>query len=169
MAELPPGERRRNQVGGELILPAGAVAFTIYYFTTIKDAPWIAQVSALIVGIVLIVLCALFGIRTFLSVYLGELSLGLEHLIEPRAYVPKRLMLLALTLGYIYVIPWLGFTLTTFLFLMFAMSVLSEGRRFAFIVALSVFLSLGAYLLFVVAFQTRFPMGPVEAVLNRVF
>ena len=43
------------------------------------------------------------------------------------------------------------------------------ARAAAFtLVVLAVF-SFGGYLLFIVAFQTRFPMGPVEAVLHRVF
>ena len=49
------------------------------------------------------------------------------------------------------------------------MAVLSDGKKLAFIVFLSALFSFGGYLLFIVAFQTRFPMGPLEAVLNRVF
>lgn len=169
MSEQPVDKPDRKEVGGELILPAAAVLFTIYYLTTIQDVPWTAQVSAVLVGSVLIALCIAFAVRTFLGVRRGEKSLGLGPLIAPRAFVGKRLLLLALTLGYIAVIEWLGFTLTTFVFLAAGMLLLGEGRRPGLIVILSAVLSIGGYLLFVVAFQTRFPVGPVDALFKAVF
>ena len=169
MSEQPSGKPARKEVGGELILPAAAVLFTIYYFTTIRDVPWIAQVSALLVGSVLIVLCIALAVRTFLGVARGEQSLGFGPLIAPRAYIGKRLILFALTLGYIIVIHWLGFTLTTFLFLAAGMLVLGNGRRWGLILILSAVLAIGGYLLFVVAFQTRFPVGVVDAFIKAVF
>jgi hypothetical protein len=169
MSEQPLGQPARKEAGGELILPAAAVLFTIYYFTTILEVPWTAQVSAVLVGSVLIVLCVILAVRTFLGVRRGEQSLGLGTLIAPRAFIGKRLLLLGLTLGYIAVIAWLGFTLTTFVFLTAAMLVLGEGRRKGLILTLSAVLSIGGYLLFVVAFQTRYPEGPVEALFKAVF
>ena len=166
MTDETPETGGRKAVGGELILPVAAVAFTIYYFTTIRDVPWTAQVSAVLVGSVLILLCAAFGVRTFLAVRRGEQSLGLGPLIAPRHFVRKRLVLMALTVGYALVIEWLGFTITTFLFLTAAMLLLGEGRRKGLVLALSITLSLGGYLLFVVAFQTRFPVGPFEALMK---
>jgi hypothetical protein len=169
MSEQPQGRPARKEAGGELILPAAAVLFTIYYYTTIQEVPWTAQVSAVLVGSVLIFLCVILAIRTFLGVRRGEQSLGLGPLIAPRAFIGKRLLLLALTLGYVGLITWLGFTLTTFLFLTAGMLVLGEGRRKGLIVTLSAVLSIGGYLLFVVAFQTRYPEGPVEALFKAVF
>ena len=169
MSEQPAGTPARKEVGGELILPAAAVLFAIYYITTIQDVPWTAQVSALLVGSVLIVLCAMLAVRTLLGVRRGEQSLGLGPLIAPRAFIGKRLILLALTIGYIAFIEWLGFTLTTFVVLAASMLVLGEGRRKGLILILSAVLSIGGYLLFVVAFQTRYPVGPVDALLKAMF
>jgi hypothetical protein len=169
MSERPLDRPDRKEVGAELILPTAAVLFTLYYFTTIQEVPWTAQVSALLVGTVLIVLCLALAVRTFLGVRRGDQSLGFGPLIAPRAYVGKRLLLLGLTLGYVLVIEWLGFTLTTLVFLFAGMSLLSNGRRLGLIGVLSVALSLGGYLLFVVAFETRFPAGPLEAAFKAVF
>jgi hypothetical protein len=168
MAEQPSGKPAREEVGGELILPVAAVLFTIYYFTTIQEVPWTAQASALLVGSILIVLCLALAVRTFIGVRRGDVSLGFEPLITPRDFIGKRLILLALTLGYIVVIDWLGFTLTTFLFLAAGMLVLGNGRRWRLILILSTILAVGGYLLFVVAFQTRFPVGPVDALFKAV-
>ena len=169
MADEPLDNGDRKQVGGELILPFAAVLFSIYYFTTIREVPWTAQVSAVLVGSVLIVLCIAFAIRTLLGVYYGGQSLDLGTLIAPRAFLGKRLLLLALTIGYIAIIEWLGFTLTTFMFLALAMGVLGEWRRIGLILTISALLSITGYLLFIVAFEIRFPLGPFEAAMKAAF
>ena len=162
----PTGEPKK--IGGELIIPIAAIIFTAYYFSTIVSVPWIAQVSALFVGIILIGLCATFIIRTLLQRSRGEISLSIGKLFDPVAYIPKRIALFFLTLGYIVIIPYAGFTLTTFGFLTASMLVLSNGKKAGFIVFLSLILSLGGYLLFVVAFKTRFPLGPFETMMKGI-
>jgi hypothetical protein len=97
-----------------------------------------------------------------------EADLRLGELIRPTALLPKRLSLLALTIGYIMVIEWLGFTLTTFLFLASSMLLLNDGRRPAFILGLAAAVALGGWLLFIVAFHTRFPAGPLEHLLRAL-
>lgn len=154
--------------GGELVIPIAAFLFTLYYFSTIVDVPFTAQASALFVGTVLILLCIVQFARTFIGVRRGALSLRIGALIEPVSYVPKRLALLGLTVAYIFVVDWLGFTLTTFLFLSSAMSLLNDGNRKGFIIALSAGLAIIGWLLFIVAFDTRFPAGPFELLMQKV-
>ncbi|MEK9662308.1 MAG: tripartite tricarboxylate transporter TctB family protein [Alphaproteobacteria bacterium] len=169
MSEESPQSGAPKAVGGEFVLPAVAVAFTIYYFTTISEVPWIAQVSALLVGSVLILLCAIFAVRTVLSIRRGEARFGFGPLAAPAHYVGKRVALLALTIVYIFVIDWLGFTITSFLFLASAMLLLSGGRQRGRILLIAAALSLGGYLLFIVAFHTRFPAGPFENLMKALF
>lgn len=160
----------RRKIGGELIIPIAAFAFTIYYFTTILHVPWSAQVSAFFIGSIVILLTIIFFIRTAFVLRRGEASLGLGRIIEPASFVPKRLVLLALTLGYILAIRWDGgFTLTTFIFLVAAMLLLNEGRKKRLIIILSTVLAIGGWLLFVVAFHTRFPAGPFEWLMKGLF
>ncbi len=163
-AELPSEKREKTPVGADLLIPGAAVAFTLYYFSTIIDSPWTAQVSAFFVGTILLALCFLLLVGITRRVARGEASLRFDPLISPAEVVPKRLALLGLTLGYIFFIDWLGFTATTFLFLMFGMTLLSGWQRDnkRLIVILSAVLSIGGYLLFVVAFERRFPEGPFE-------
>lgn len=169
MSDQSPQSDTPKAVGGELILPAVAVAFTIYYFSTIREVPWIAQVSALLVGSVLIVLCAAFALRTVLAIRRGEARMGFGPLAAPAQFVGKRVALLVLTIAYIFVIDWLGFTITSFLFLASAMLLLSGGTRRGRILLLAAVLSLGGYLLFIVAFNTRFPAGPFENLMKALF
>ena len=164
-----PRPPARRPVGGELIIPIAAVAFTLYYFSSIIDSPWEAQVNAFFVGSILLGLVAILLIKLGRDLIAGRADLRLGGLIEPVAVIPKRLILLLLAIGYVAVIEWLGFTLTTFAFLTAAMLLLNEGRRPVFVLGLAAALALGGYVLFVVAFQTRFPAGPFERMMAVVF
>ncbi|MDH3593710.1 MAG: tripartite tricarboxylate transporter TctB family protein [Rhodospirillales bacterium] len=166
--ESTPLESKRKRIGGDLVIPLAAVAFTIYYFSTIIDSPWTAQVSAFFVGTILIVLIGILGVRSVIALKKGEADLGMETLLASRAYLSRRLGLLALTVGFIFVVDWAGFTLTTFVFLATAMLLLSEGRNRRFILFLSAMLALAGYLLFILAFETRFPAGPFENLMKQV-
>lgn len=162
----PAPERR--QVGGELVIPIAGLIFTLYYFSTIIDSPWTAQISAFFVGAILIALIAAFLIRTVLDVRQGKSQLGAGPIAEPRVLLPKRLILLGLTLAYIWLIHILGFTITTFLFNAAAMALLTNGKRLLFIILLSASVAVAGWALFIYAFDTRFPEGPFELMMERV-
>lgn len=162
----PPGERKH--VGGDLIIPVAGIAFAFYYFSTIIESPWTAQVSAVFVGSVLIVLVLMLLIKTTLLVSRGEADLRLDNLVAPRAFVPKRLILFALTIGYIVAVHYAGFTLTTFAFLAAAMLTLTDGRKIRFVLLLSAITAIAGWALFILAFRTRFPDGPFERLMERL-
>lgn len=161
-----PPERR--PIGGELILPVGGLLFTLYYFSTIIDSPWTAQVSAFFIGAILIALVLAFIAKVAALVMRGEATLGFGGLFNQADLASGRLWLFAATLGYIVLIPWAGFTLTTFAFLFAGTMVLDKGRRAGFKAALAAVFSLGGYLLFILAFETRFPKGPFEQFMQAV-
>ena len=163
------GNVERKSIGSELIIPITALLFTIYYFYTIIDAPWSAQVAAFIVGSVLIVLILMFFVKCIRWVNTGEGAFNFDTLLKPKSFVIKRIGLLGLTIAYIFVVSTLGFTITTFLFLSMAMLLLSEGKKKGIIFSLSAILSLGGYLLFILAFKTRFPAGPFETLMKGFF
>ncbi len=163
------GSREKKAIGGDLIIPVVALAFTVYYFITIIDVPWTAQVSAFFVGSILILLLLIFFIRTALSLGRGEVSLRVGEILEPVMLVPRRIALFALTIGYVLLIQWAGFTITTFVFLFLAMLVLNEGRKKGLILILSAVFAIGGWLLFIVAFETRFPAGPFEQFMKGLF
>ena len=165
-AEATP---EKKSLGGEMVLPVAALVFTIYYFITIIDTPWTAQVSAFFIGSFLIAFILIYFVRSWLMIKRGEADLTMGTLFEPVNYVSKRLKLLVLTIGYIVAVRYVGFTITTFLFLLFAMLLLSDGCKKRLILGISLFLSLGGYFLFIVAFKTRFPNGPFEDMMKGLF
>ena len=162
-------EAPARAIGGELVIPALALGFTVYYFYSILDAPWTAKVSTYFVGSILIGLVSIFVIVRLRAVWRREASLGAGALASPASMAPRRLGLLALTAGYIFVLQWGGFTLTTAVFL-YAGIMLLGGRdvhRKALLIATIV--PLIGYVLFIVVFQTRFPEGPFESLLGGLF
>ena len=91
-AEAPP------PVGGQLVIPVAAVLFTLYYFTTIIDSPWTAQVSAVLIGGILIALCLVFIARKGYQVYRRQATLALSELYNAQDLTSGRVALFAITL-----------------------------------------------------------------------
>ncbi len=159
----------RRTVGPDLIIPVAAIAFTLYYFSTILDSPWTAQVSAFFIGTILLALCLVFIIKTILSLAQGTARFSFAKFVTRADITSGRLAVFVLTILYIVVIEWLGFTLTTFAFLVLSMASLNKGKRLGMILVASLCLVTAGYLLFIVAFDTRFPRGPFEHLMQAMF
>lgn len=159
---------QKRHIGGDLVIPAIALVFTLYYFSTIINSPWTAQVSAFFIGTVLLALIALFAVRNALAVIRGEADLGMHRLTEPVSYLGRRIGLLALTIAFIFFVDYGGFTITTFIFLSLAMLILARGQNLKLILILSATLAIGGYFLFIWAFETRFHEGPFERLMDMV-
>lgn len=151
-----------RQIGGELVIPIIAVAFTLYFFSTIWNSPWTAQVSAFLVGGTLLLVCAIFFIRCIIVLNRGEGTLGFRNLATMDDIRTGRIWLFATTVGYVVLIDQLGFTLTTFLFLASSMLILAKGRNAGFIAMIAGAMSLTGWAVFILAFDTRFPRGWFE-------
>ena len=164
---MEPNKTRR-QLGGELVIPCLAIAFTLYFFSTIWNSPWTAQVSAFAVGGVLLLVCGIFILRCIVWFLAGEASLGFGNLFSRDDIATGRIGLFITTLGYCLLIERLGFTLTTFLFLILSMIILSKGNRPIFITLISAAMALGGWAVFIWAFDTRFPRGWFETTMKAV-
>lgn len=158
----------RRHAGGELIIPAFAVAFTLYYFSTIWNSPWTAQVGAFLIGGILLGLCAVFVLRTVQQVLAGEAALTTGNLFTAEDWRSGRIGLLACTIAYCWFIEDGGFTLTTFLFLFVSMAILNRGRRLGLVSVISAIMALGGWAVFIWAFDTRFPRGWFEETMRTV-
>lgn len=167
--EQPKKPLAKKSLGAELIIPIAALLFTLYYFSTIIDSPWTAQVAAAFIGTILIALVLAFIGRTVLMVMRGEADLGMKNIVEPLAFLPIRAGLIGLTILYTIAIQWGGFTLTSFAFMALATLMLNRGRSKGRAILVAICFSLCGYLLFIVAFGIRFPKGPFENLMQAVF
>jgi len=161
-------EQPMRQLGGELVIPVFAIGFTLYFFTTIWNSPWTAQVSAFVVGGILLLVCGIFVLRSVIWLRQGQANLGFANLFSRGDLSTGRIGLAATTLGFCLFIEQLGFTLTTFLFLSLSMMILGKGKRPMFIVLVSSLMSLGGWAVFIWAFDTRFPRGWFETTMKAV-
>jgi len=161
-------ETRKRQLGGELVIPVLSIIFTFYFLTTIWNSPWTAKVSAYLVGGILLLVCAIFIVRSVVWLKAGEGTLGFGNLVSMDDIWSGRIGLFATTLGYCIFIQRLGFTLTTFLFLSLSMIILSKGRNVGFITLISGIMALGGWAVFIWAFETRFPRGWFETTMKAV-
>jgi Tripartite tricarboxylate transporter TctB family len=158
----------KRQIGGELIIPVAALAFTLYYISTVIHSPWSAKLNAYMIGSVLIGLSVLFIAYALREVLRGRATLGASNLLAPYEILPRRLGFIALSLGYLIAMPWLGFTLATFVFMAASMLLLGGGRRPLLCFAAAFVMAAVALGVFVVLFQKRFPKGPIEFLLQAL-
>jgi hypothetical protein len=159
----------KRAAGGDLVIPLAGLGFTLYYFSTIVDSPWTAQVSAFFIGAVLIGLITVLLVRTTIEWRRGQVDLGMGGLLSWADVHAGRVALLLATLAFVVLIEWVGFTLATLGFLLVSMAVLNRGRRLGFVTLISTAISMCGYVLFIVAFETRFPRGPFERMMESMW
>ena len=158
----------RSEVGSDLVIPIAAVALALYYFTTIIDSPWTAQVTAFFVGIILILLSLAHVVRSLLRLNSGDARFSLQSIVEPTGLLPQRVVLFALTVGSLVVMSSAGFTLTSMVFLCAAMLLLNQGRNPLRIAVIAIGLSVAWFIIFVLIFQRRFPLGWLDEQISTI-
>jgi hypothetical protein len=157
--------KRGAPLGADLVIPALALGFAIYFFFSIADLAWEAKANGVLIGAVLVGLIAILAARTALQVARGEANLDTHPLWEPREALAKRLGMVAITVVFIGALPWLGLTLALLLGMFASLWVMGVRSRAALLwVPLAV--AAAAYSLFIALLQTDFPHGPIERLLS---
>jgi hypothetical protein len=168
MTDTDKGKTKGQAIGADLVIPALAVAFALYYFSTIWDLGWEAKANGLTIGTILLLLIGILLARTVLRTKRGEATLGMDRLLKPLESQGRRLGLIATIIAFILVLPWLGLTLAIFCFMCATMLVLGVRRPLPLLTtAFSV--AAGGYVGFIAILNTRFPHGPIENLLARIF
>ncbi|MGD9294087.1 MAG: tripartite tricarboxylate transporter TctB family protein [Roseobacter sp.] len=166
MADDP--NRAPRHLGADLVIPVMAVTFTLYFFSTIWNSPWTAQVSAFAIGGVLLFICTLFFIKVVGQYRNGEGRFTFTSLVNYEDIRTGRVALIVTTICFCWLIDDLGFTLTSFLFLWFSMAILGAFKRLGLVTVIAAVLSLGGWAVFIWAFDTRFPRGWFEQTMQAV-
>lgn len=154
----------RPALGADLVIPALALAFAIYFFVSTADLIWEAKANGVVIGIALVLLIAFQVGRTALQLMKGEGGLGFGTLWQPSELAWKRIGLVAVTALFIAALPWLGLALG--LWLGMAAQLLIIGvRSWKTLVWLPTGTAASVYLLFIAVLDSGFPHGPVENLL----
>jgi hypothetical protein len=152
-------------LGADLVIPAMALAFAVYFFFSIADLAWEAKANGVIIGALLVVLVLAQLVRIGLRIHRGEAGLGMSPLVEPLDALPKRIGLVAITIAFIATMHWLGVTLGIALALAASLWILGVRNRKA-LVLVPLIVAAAVYLLFVAALQSDIPHGPIEKLLS---
>jgi hypothetical protein len=167
--ETPSGEGTgRIARGADLIIPALAVAFTIYFLFSVRGLAWEARANGTMIGIALFGLIAIQLGRIVVELRQGRADLSLRDLGEWSSVQVQRLAILLLLAVFVGVVRFTGTTLGLFLVMVASMLVLGvRSPKLLFGVAFAT--AATGYLLFIALLQTQFPEGPVEWGLTALF
>jgi len=154
----------KNPLGADLVIPALALGFALYFFVSIADLAWEAKANGVIIGSILVLLIAAQVFRIALQMAKRKADLGFSPLWEPRDALGKRVGMVLITIAFIATLNWLGLTLGLLLALFAALWIMGARGKTLAIVPLAV--ALAAYLLFVVLLQSDIPHGPIERLLS---
>lgn len=147
--------------GGDWIIPVLAFAFTTYYLISIKDLVWEAKIAAVFVSVVLYALIGIFTVKTAVGLRRGTLRVDFSALWETPELFRVRALLFGLAVLSVAILPWAGFTISTFLFLLAAFLWLERMPAKTAIITAGA-LALSGYVLFIAILGTAFPLGPFE-------
>jgi len=154
----------KKPLGADLVIPALALGFALYFFVSIADLAWEAKANGVIIGSILVLLIAAQMFRIALQMAKRKADLGFSPLWEPRDALGKRVGMVLITIAFIATLNWLGLTLGLLLALFAALWIMGARGKTLAIVPLAV--ALAAYLLFVVLLQSDIPHGPIERLLS---
>ena len=153
--------RDKAPLGADLIIPALALGFAIYFFWSIADLAWEAKANGVVIGIALIALVVIQVARIGVAVAQGRGELGTGTLWQPRDVLMKRVGMVLITIVFILLLQVLGLTLSLFLSMAAALWLMGV-RRVPVLLGISFGVAAAAYLLFIAVLDAGFPHGVIE-------
>lgn len=158
----------KEALGADLVIPAVAAAFAIYFLASVSDLAWEARATGMLVGLTLLGLIVLLIVRVARRIAAGTATLAITGLVGPFPHGRQRAAIVVLCAVFIALVPWLGLTLGLFALTAALMFSLGAGR-WRTVLATSGAVSVAAYVLFIALLNTRMPRGPVERLLASLF
>lgn len=154
--------------GADLVIPALALVFAVYFFISIADLAWEAKANGVLIGIILLILVALQLVRIGREVARGEADLRTDPLWRPRDVLVKRIGMVLITVVFIAAMDRLGLTLAVWLAMTAALAVMGVRKR-SILLWLPLAVATAVYVMFVAVLDSAFPRGPIERLLAALF
>jgi hypothetical protein len=158
----------KRALGADLVIPALALGFAAYFFVSIEGLAWEAKANGALIGTALVLLCAVQVGRIAFALFKGQGSLGLDSLVTPREVFLKRLAMVAVAVGFIVGMEWLGLTLALFLAMLAALYAMGVRRPLPLVLT-PLACAAAVYVMFILVLNAEFPHGPVERLLGAMF
>jgi hypothetical protein len=155
----------KKPLGADLVIPALALGFAIYFFWSIADLAWEAKANGVVIGVALIALVMLQVARIAFAVAQGRGDLRTDPLWQPGDVLPKRLGMVAVTVAFILLLQTLGLTLSLFAAMAVALWIMGV-RKPPLVLGIAFGVAAAAYLLFIALLDAGFPHGLIEKILS---
>lgn len=152
----------------ELIIPVGAIGFGIYYLSTVWHLPFQAKVVGLYVASGIAFLSFILFIRFARQLVRRERSFGFAGFFSDPVSEGRRWGVLALTFGFILLMPVLGFAVSIFLFVFSTVVIIGGTRRVLAALLTATGMTVVAFAIFILLVRVRFPTSIVDETLRNL-
>jgi hypothetical protein len=167
MSQQEPGsapEAPRTPLGADLLIPAFALGLTAYYFISTVELVWEAKATGIVIGLVLLVLCAAVVAKLGLRIASGRGSFSMDGLFTYDVFDRQRLGLIAMLALYVVTIHWVGATVGLFFLLIGSMRLMGV-TRWRTLVTIALVSSVFVHLTLITLLDGRLPRGwPLERI-----
>jgi uncharacterized membrane protein YphA (DoxX/SURF4 family) len=160
---------KRPGIIPELIIPVGAIAFSIYYLSTVWELPFQAKVVGIYVATAIGILSLVLFIRFGREVIKGQKSLGFHEFLSDPVSEGRRWTVLAMIIGFILLMPVLGFVVTIFSFVLCTVIIIGGLERWKAALITATSMTIVAFLVFIVFVKVRFPTTIIDETLKGIF
>ncbi|ESR23023.1 tripartite tricarboxylate transporter TctB family protein [Lutibaculum baratangense] len=151
----------------ELIIPIGAIAFGIYYLSTVWSLPFQARVVGIYVSGAIAILSLIIFVRLAREFASGRKSLGFRGFFtDPTAEV-RRWGVLVMTVLFIALMPLLGFTVSLFLFVLGTVLMIAGMERLKHALIIASATTVIAFAIFILLVKVRFPLSIVDTTIRN--
>jgi hypothetical protein len=150
----------------ELIIPIGAIAFGIYYLSTVWDLPFQAKVVGIYVSSAIAILSLILFVRFAREIWSGEKSFGFQGFFSDPVSEGRRWSVLVATLLFIGLMPVLGFAVTLFLFVFSTVILIGGMQRLKVALIAATSMTVVAFAIFILFVKVRFPLTIVDQTLR---
>jgi len=149
----------------ELLIPLISVGFAAYYVSTVWNLPFQARVVGVFVGSGIAILSVLLFLRFAYEVVKGEKSISFDRFFSAPEFEYKRYGLVISTVAMLLLMPYFGFTLTLFLYVLVNVLMLGGFGKAGIALMTATGITLIAFLVFIWLVRTRFPLSVIDRTL----
>lgn len=151
----------------ELIIPVGAVAFGIYYLSTVWALPFQARVVGIYISGAIAFLSLILFIRFARELMSGKKSFGFSGFFSDPVSESRRWGVLLHTILFIALMPVLGFTVALFLFVLGAVLIIGGMSRLKYALIIASSITVIAFSIFILLVRVRFPLSVVDQTIRN--
>jgi hypothetical protein len=151
----------KNPLGADLVIPALALGFAVYFFWSIADLAWEAKANGVVIGTALIVLVTIQLVSIAVQVAKGKGDLRTGPLWQPTDVLWKRIGMVLVTVAFIAALQLLGLTLSLAIAMAAALTIMGV-RKLSTVLWISLAVAAAAYILFIAVLDAAFPHGAIE-------